>query len=519
MVPDPYVMLPIIISAVSAIVTFTLGSLGERYKVRGIPEVISFIGLGATFCSVIFLISRSWFQVITFSYLGFGPPSGALIEADALSLFMAIIFSGLGLIVSIYSIGYMKHDTGLPKYYSLLQLLVMGMIGVVFAGDLFTLFVFFEMMAIATYVLVSFRKSQWEPVEAGMKYLFMGAVGSTTVLYAISFLYGITGTLNIADIGKAMQGMDLATKLSTTPLIVFLIVLLVVGFGVKAAIVPSHTWLIDAHPAAPSGISAMLSGVVIKVAAIALFRVLFVVFYPIAVGPEVAILDWRPLIGFIAIITMIVASISALVQSNLKRLLAYSSILNMGYIFIGFAVVSSTDSYLGVTASLFQILNHAIAKGLLFLCAGAFLHAAKTRDLTELSGIGKKMPLTALAFGIGAFAIAGVPPLNGFYSKILLLWSAAQFGGFLGYSLLAFGLFSSAIAVYFYLRIVQVIAFGDPSRKVANVKETPRSMLIAIWTLAALCIIIGVFPKPFFDFVQQAATALTGIWSYIGAVP
>jgi multicomponent Na+:H+ antiporter subunit D len=504
MVVDPYILLPIIISGISAIATFTLGTMAEKYKIRSVPEALSFIGLGATFASVVYLMFRSSSQVLTYQYFSYGPPSGALMEADIASLFMAALFSGLGLVVSLYSISYMKHDSGLPKYYSLLQLLVTGMIGVAFAGDLFTLFVFFETMAICAYILVAFRKSEWEPVEAGMKYLFMGAVASTTILYAISFLYGITGTLNIGMIGQQLRT---ALSPGVVSIGTLLVVLLIAGFGVKAAIVPMHTWLIDAHPAAPSGISAMLSGVVIKTALFALFRILFVDF-------PFATFDWRPVIGFVAIITMVVASISALVQTDLKRLLAYSSILNIGYILIGFAVVTSTSN-LGPTASFFQILNHAIAKGLLFLCAGAFLHAAGTRDLGQLGGIGKKMPLTALAFGIGAFAIAGVPPLNGFFSKILLLWSAAQLGGLLGYSLLIFGLFTSAIAIYFYLRIVQVIAFGEPSKKLANVKEAPKTMLIAMLVLAALCIIIGVYPTPFYDLVQQVASALANFTSYI----
>jgi proton-translocating NADH-quinone oxidoreductase chain N len=511
---DPYVLLPLIISGVAALATFSLGTLAEKYKIRRIPELISFIGLSATFISVLFLfVYRLPAGVLAYFY-AFGPPSGALIEADAASLFMAALISGLGLVVSIYSVSYMDRDTGLPKYYSLLQLLVTGMIGVVFAGDLFTLFVFFEMMAIAAYVLVAFRKREWEPVEAGMKYIFMGAVGSTTVLYAISFLYGIGGTLNIATLASRMPGI-IATP-GVAPIAILLIVLLVAGFGVKAAIVPFHTWLIDAHPAAPSGISAMLSGVVIETAAFALFRILFVIF-------PVGVFDWSPVIGFIAIITMVVASISALLQTDLKRLLAYSSILNVGFIFIGFAIAysepSSVGSYAPVAASFFLILNHAIAKGLLFLCAGAFLHAAGTRDLNQLSGIGKKMPLTALAFGIGAFAVAGVPPLNGFYSKVLLLWYALRSGTLMGYLLVAFGLFSSAVAIFFYLKIVQVIAFSEPSKKVADAKEAPKTMLIAMWILAALCIIIGVYPTPWFNLVQQVAKAFTNFAGYIaGAI-
>ena len=503
---DPYVLLPLIISSVAALATFSLGTLAEKYKISRVPELISFIGLAATFVSVLYLfIYRLPAGILTFFY-GNGPPSGALIEADAASLFMAALISGLGLIVSIYSVSYMQHDTGLPKYYSLLQLLVVGLIGVVFAGDLFTLFVFFEMMGIASYVLVSFRKREWEPVEAGMKYLFMGAVGSTTVLYAISFLYGIGGTLNIATLASRMPAI-LGTP-GVAPIAIILIVLLISGFGVKAAIVPFHTWLIDAHPAAPSGISAMLSGVVIETAGFALFRILFIIF-------PLGVFDWTPVIGFIAIITMVVASISALLQTDLKRLLAYSSILNVGFILIGFAVANDQ----AVGASFFLILNHAIAKGLLFLCAGAFLHAAGTRDLNQLTGIGKKMPLTALAFGIGAFAVAGLPPLNGFYSKILLLWYAASSGTLMGYLLVAFGLFSSAVAIFFYLRIVQVIAFSEPSKKVADAKEAPKTMLLAMWILAALCIIIGIYPTPWFNLTQQIGTAFTNFAGYIaGAI-
>jgi proton-translocating NADH-quinone oxidoreductase chain N len=502
---DPYVLLPLIISSVAALATFVLGTVAEKYKISKVPEILSFVGLAATFVSVLYLFFyRLPAGTLTF-YYGNGPPSGALIEADMASLFMAAMISGLGLVVSIYSVSYMERDTGLAKYYSLLQLLVTGLIGVVFAGDLFTLFVFFEMMGISTYVLVSFRKREWEPVEAGMKYLFMGAVGSTTILYAISFLYGIGGTLNIAILAQRMPSI-IGTP-GVAPIAIILVVLLIAGFGVKSAIVPFHTWLIDAHPAAPSGISAMLSGVVIETAAFALLRILFVIF-------PLTVFDWTPVIGFVAIISMIVASISALLQTDLKRLLAYSSILNVGFIFIGFAVAND----LAVGASFFQILNHAIAKGLLFLCAGAFLHAAGTRDLNQLSGIGKKMPLTALAFGIGAFAIAGVPPLNGFYSKILLLYYAALSGTLMGYLLVAFGLFSSAIAVYFYLRIIQVIAFSEPSKKVADVKEAPKTMLVAMWILAALCIIIGVYPTPWYNLTQQVAQAFINAVGYIGSV-
>lgn len=327
----------------------------------------------------------------------FYPLLEACLEVDMLSVFMAFIYTVIGLFAAVYSIKYMEHDTGLTEYYALLLGMVAGMMGVAFAGDFFTLFVFWELMCLTSYALVAFRKQRWEPIEAGFKYLIMSAAGGATILLAMSFLYGMAGTLNFACLATSLNNAIANRWLYVT------LMLIIVGFGIKAAMAPFHTWLPDAHSAAPSPVSAMLSGVMVETGAYALIRILILIFSSTQ-------LAWQMTLAVFAVFTMFIGNFMALLQDDLKRLLAFSTIAQMGYILLGLAIASVS----GLTGSLFHIMNHAIMKGLLFLCAGSFLHQAKTRDLRELAGIRQRMPVTSLFFAIGAVAIAAIPPLNGF---------------------------------------------------------------------------------------------------------
>lgn len=195
--------------------------------------------------------------------IGGQPPFGACFEIDMLSVFMALIYVMIGLLAAFYSIKYMERDTGLTQYYTLLSGMVAGMMGVAFAGDFFTLFVFWELMCLTSYALVAFRKERWEPIEAGFKYLIMSAAGGATILLAMSFLYGMTGTLNFAGLA-ANEALNEAVP---NRWLYVTLTLIIVGFGVKAAIVPFHTWLPDAHPAAPAPVSALLSGALVQTGA------------------------------------------------------------------------------------------------------------------------------------------------------------------------------------------------------------------------------------------------------------
>ncbi len=492
--------LPMDIVLVGVIFTPIAAWLASKLKVGRVPEAcaVAFLVLSMALLFPLYATVREEGpQIVSFErYL---PPLGACLEIDMLGLFMAFLFTFLGIVSAIYSIRYMEHDTGLTEYYTLLLLMVAGMVGVSFAGDFFTLFVFWEIMSISSYALVAFRKERWEPVEAGLKYIIMSAAGSASLLLAMSFLYGMTGTLNFAYIAKGFQATPMSMWMA------FTLILMVIGFGIKAAIAPFHTWLPDAHPAAPSPISSMLSGVVIKSGAYGLIRVLSLIFFPLSH-------IWQPILVGLALLTMFTGNLMALLQKDLKRLLAFSSIAQMGYIVFGF----SMGTINGLTGSLFHIMNHAIMKGLLFMCAGAFLYAAGSRDLEVLRGVGKKMRVSGLIFAVAALAIAGLPGLNGFMSEVIwILRAGIEVKMYLPTALMVFNML---LSVVYYLRAIRIIVLEEPSEELREVKEVPFSMLLPMGVLGALCLIIGLFPSPFVNMANQAARAALDGAGYISAL-
>jgi multicomponent Na+:H+ antiporter subunit D len=465
---------------------------GNRIKARKLVAVWTTAGFLLSLIAVYILYVRvSAEKIITYYWAGTQLRGVALLEIDMLSIYMAGIFVFIGLLICIYSARYMEHDTGLGEYYTLLLLMVAGMVGVAW-----------ELMCIASYVLVAFRKGTWEPIEAGFKYLVMSSAGSATVLFAMSILYGMSGSLNFAYLSNALSK-------TATPWSVLALAMIVVGLGIKAAIVPFHTWLPDAHPAAPSSISAMLSGVVIKTGVYGLVRIMLLVFAPAAY-------NWQILLAVFAVLTMTVGNLMALLQSDLKRLLAFSSVGQVGYIIFG---LSAATIY-GLTGGLFHIMNHAISKSLLFLCSGAFLLSVESRNLDDLAGIGRKMRITGLAFIIGSLALAGVPPLNGFQSEFMIILSGIQKGTADGvwYWLSAIMVLNVLFSVGYYLRIVQIIVLKEPSTLAAKAREAPAPVLFSIAVLAILCVVIGVYPGPFVAFANQAAQAAFNLEGYVKAI-
>lgn len=436
--------------------------------------------------------------VVIAGSLPFLPAIGAYLEIDMLSVFMAFVYVMTGLFAAVYSISYMKHDTGLTEYYTLLLGLVAGMIGVVFAGDFFSLYIFWELMCLTSYALVAFRKQTPEPLEAGFKYLIMSAAAAATILLAMSFLYGLTGTVSFALLAITLNNVTPNRWMYVT------LTLIIVGFGVNAAIVPFHTWLPDAHPAAPSPVSALLSGVVIETSIYALARVLFLVF-------PITQLDWRIIIALLSVVTMTVGNIMALLQNDIKRLLAYSSIAQIGYILVGIAAGNLT----GLTGATFHIFNHALMKGLAFLCAGALIYRAGTRRLDELSGIGRRMPVSTITLAIALFALIGMPGLNGFMSKFVLF--AATIPAGMAWLAVA-GVLNSAFSAAYYMRVILVLIRSQPAEKVKAVKEAPVSMIAPMCVMSALIVLFGVWPEPVLNFAQTAAASLINLDPYISAV-
>ncbi len=469
------------------VTTPVIGWVTYKKKYRKIRGLYAVLGLSVT----AYFLYELYVEVSEKGNLRFSSlPFGACLEIDMLSVFMALIYVMIGLLAAAYSMKYMERDTGLTEYYTLLLGMVAGMMGVTFSGDFFTLFVFWELMSLTSYALVAFRKERWAPIEAGFKYLIMSAAGGATILLAMSFLYGMTGTLNFADLATGLSGVVSTEWLYVT------LTLIIVGFGVKAAIVPFHTWLPDAHPEAPAPISALLSGALVPTGAYALIRVLLLVFGSM---PTV----WQMTLLVFAVFTMFVGNLMALLQDDIKRLLAFSTIAQMGYILFGFSIASQQ----GLTGSLFHIMNHAIMKSLLFLCAGAFVHQVGTRSLSKLAGIRRTMPVTSMLLAIGAVAIAGIPPLNGFWSEWMIVLAGIE-AEMLPFSALM--IINILLSVAYYLRLIYVIVLKEPTPVSERGTKAPVSLLIPILVLAALCIAIGVYPGPFIALAQQAARAVLG---------
>jgi proton-translocating NADH-quinone oxidoreductase chain N len=450
--------------------------------------------LAGVFASIALAVAGTALYDLYLNVSNNGPiysPSNSLIighlKVDMLSIFMASIFLGLGLAATVYSIVYVEKSTRTPIYYTLILTMISGMIGIVFSGDLFTLFVFWELMSVSTYALVSFFRERWASIEASFKFLIMSAAGSATALFGISLLYGMTGTLSFEGLATAFAGVS-NTWLYIAALFIF------VGFGVKAAVVPLHTWVPDAYSSAPSPVTAMLSGIVIGPGIYVIARTFFSAFQSIQT-------QWLPIIAVLSFITMAIGNITALLQTDLKRMLAYSSIAQVGYMLVGLAVGTQT----GLTGTFLQFFNHALMKGLAFLCAGAIIYRLGARELQDMIGVGRKMPVTAIVFSISLFALIGMPPFNGFISELTLFTSTFQVDlAWLGIALIV----NSAISAAYYLRVVRTIMQIPISEKIEKVKEVPLLMLIPLCVLAISVIFFGIWPDPLVNFANQAAKAL-----------
>lgn len=480
------ILYPMLILAFFGITTPIIGWICEKHGLRNLVSGWALFGFLTSLMACLKLIGLLYEKPII-KYGIYPAIDGFKIGftvLDWLSFTFSLGFILLGLISTLHSIDYMSHDTGLPAYYSLLLLMVCGMVGVIMAGDFLTLYVFWELMSISSYCLVGFRKHLWEPVEAGFKYLLMSAVGSAFILFSMSYLYGLTGSLSFAQITLSLMNAK------SSPLLYLLFILLLVGFGVKAAIVPFHSWLPDAHPAAPSPISAMLSGVVIKTGVYAIIRTSYLIF-------DISIVDYKLMLAFLSVLTMSVGNILALVQKDIKRLLAYSSIAQIGYLLLAL----SLGTEFGLMAGIVHFFNHALMKGLAFLCAGSIIHELNTRNLDEIVGVGRRMPITGVSLSIALLSLAGMPFLNGFISKYLIFAAAIDAQAYL---LTVIGLLNSAIGVVYYVRVIQIL-FRKPSESVMKASESSPFILSSLIILSVFCIVLGLWPQPLSSIAEMAA--------------
>jgi proton-translocating NADH-quinone oxidoreductase chain N len=488
---------PLMLLFTGAFLAYAMGRAEHVYKRKYLAAVTALGFFTAALIVQIYLAPQIWSN---------GPQSfnigGTLLRMDALAVFIALVALILGTVVCLYSIIYMKDDVGQEYYYPLLLLMVAGIVGLGLATDLLVLYLFFEMMSIPSYALVVFRRHEWMAIEAGIKYIIMGAVGSVLAFFGISLVYFQTGTLSFGS---------LIGLLSSTPLLQAALIFLIVGFGVKAAIVPLHTWLPDAHSAAPSGISAMLSGIVIGAGFFTLLRsVLVFSGAGLAVGELLIIM---------ALLTMTVGNIMAYAQfthkdRDLKRILAYSSIAQMGYIILGVGVGLGYGIPTGYEGGLFHIMTHAFMKGLAFLCAGVFIHELGTRYLDEMQGIGLTMKVTGFAFTLSLLSLAGIPPLSGFMSEWLVFsGSILTYGsiGLWGILIAVIALVNALVSLGYYLPIIKTIYSTAEHGAVKKAKDPSPVILIAMGILAALTIILGIWPELGLQAVRPAVNILLSL--------
>jgi proton-translocating NADH-quinone oxidoreductase chain N len=425
--------------------------------------------------------------------------SGSLLLPDQLGGIFALVTVGVTLAVTVASFESQRSASS-PVYYSLLAFTALGMVLLAYSQDLLMLFVSWELMSLPTYVLAGFDK-KLRSNEASVKYAIIGAMSSAVILYAISLAYGLTGSTQISAV---VSGFTLhPSALAGVATLLF-----VAGFGFKMSIVPFHMWIPDAYEGAPTTISTLLAAATKKAGFIAAIRVLLAIttLYAVTKSP---LFTMANVFAVLALLTMTVGNISALTQKSMTRLLAYSSIAQAGYMLIGFVAFSnapgSAAATLGLTGTVFHVINHALMKGVAFLAAALVLLQLRRADLGAYDGLGKRMPLTAFTLAVAFLGLAGVPPLSGFWSKLLLFLSVA-YGPF-GWLALA-GILNSAFSLGYYAWIIKRM-YIDEGESTVRVKE-PFWFVVVFAVMVGLIIGIGLFPQQVVNFISNAVANVAG---------
>ena len=487
-----FIGLPLVVAALLPL----LGKLSKRF----LPDLLA----NAVFLVLFVLAVTSGRQMISQGPVlkqldWLGEALSIQVAVDGFSLFMLMAIALLTLAVGLFSINYMEHYGAKANYYALLLMMMAGMNGLVLVTDLFGVYLFLEVAAIASYALVAYGLEHDE-LEASFKYLLLSVIASAAILLAITVIFGMTGSLGFAAVAEGLRTLEAKAVVG------FCSALFIMGFGLKAALVPFHAWLPDAHPSAPAPISAILSGLLIKVSGVyALTRILFNVF---GLTPALS-----QILMYLGAVSIVVAALLALGQKDMKRMLAYSSISQVGYVVLGIGI----GTPLGIAGGLFHLLNHALAKGLLFLNSGSVQQATGTRNLDEMGGLAKRMPLTAGTNLVGALSIAGVPPLGGFWSKLLIIMALVQAKEG---TLAVVAVLASVLTLWYYLLIQRKAFFGKLDEKWKAVKEAPFWMSAATVLLALLVIGLGLFfstviktwIQPASDVLDQGIHLALGSW-------
>ncbi|MDW0292311.1 MAG: NADH-quinone oxidoreductase subunit N, partial [Nitrososphaeraceae archaeon] len=430
----------------------------------------------------------------------------SMLADDMFGSFFAITLLIVSVMVTASSWNYMKNKTNPAAYYSLILLSSIGMILIAYSTDLVMLLVAWELMSIPTYALAAFSKRDPISNEAAIKYFLFGALSSAILVLAIGLVYGVTGTTNI---GEAIVSMVNVQK-DLVPVTLLAVALFIAGFGFKMGLVPFHMWLPDAYEGAPTTIGALLAAGTKKAGFAAAIRVIVLATFALH-------LDWATALAVIAVFTMTLGNLGALVQKSVPRILAYSSIAQAGYIMIGLALAPYSDQALG--GSLFHILNHAVMKSAAFIAAAAVSITLASYSIEKYRGLAKRMPITAIALSISLLALAGVPPLNGFWSKLVLFNAGIVTGPEIwwGPYLAIAGVLNSALSLGYYAWIMRKM-YMEESPDTTKVKE-PRAMLAVLIFSMIFMVGFGIWHAPILDFATNSVPDLSQLTAVLPSFP
>ena len=486
---------PIVVTIILGVVGLAIPVIDALKKERGYNNrLYSGIALVAMAISIGFVV----FRVISGEVLPAVEFSQDVLADDMFGSFFALALLIVSLMVTVSSWNYMKGKSNPAAYYSLLLLSSVGMVLIAYSTDLLMLFVSWELMSLPTYALAAFSKRDPISNEAAIKYFMFGALSSGILVLAIGFVYGITGTTNIGESIKAMANLEQ----DLVPVGILAAALFVAGFGFKMGLVPFHMWLPDAYEGSPTTIGALLAAGTKKAGFAAAIRV-------VVLGMFALNLDWTTTLAVLAVLTMTLGNFGALIQRSLPRILAYSSIAQAGYILIGLAVAPYSDQAL--SGSLFHIFNHAIMKSTGFIAAAAVATALASYSLEKYRGLGIRMPITAIALAISMLALAGVPPLNGFWSKLVIFGAAINSSAYVwwGPYLAIAGVLNSALSLGYYAWIIRKM-YMEQGPDMSKIRE-PKAMLTVLVFGLVFMVAFGIWHAPLLQFATNSVPHLTHI--------
>ena len=423
-------------------------------------------------------------------------PFGIEYRVDIASAFVLLIVAGVGAVVLPFAYKSVRHEIAkdqISLFYTSYLLCLTGLLGIVVTGDAFNLFVFLEIASLSSYTLISLGRDR-RALTAAFQYLVMGTIGATFILIGVGLLYMMTGTLNMADLAQRLPAV------ADTRTVRAAFAFLTVGASLKLALFPLHLWLPNAYTYAPSAVSAFMAATATKVGVYVLLRFFFTIF-----GVEFSFeaMPVGKILLVLAVVAMLVASTVALFQDDIKRMLAYSSVAQIGYIVLGISLASVT----GLTAGIIHLFNHALMKGALFLAMGCIFFRLGSVHIEDLHGIARRMPWTMAAFSIGGLSLIGVPLTTGFVSKWYLVQATLEDNQWVVAILI---LFSSLLAVMYVLRVVEVAYLRPAHRGSPHVAEAPVAMLAPTWILIAANLYFGIDTSLTSGLARRAAEAFLG---------